>query len=193
MLEVVIMFFSKTLGRVYRPLRHKLRRRFPYLYPQAKDFTNYRKSHRFTDIQMYIYFAIILTAGIVIALGMVINMMLLKKYLAIIIGIAVFVLLFFEIYPRVINLKKRNLLRKRKIKINNKLSKIYYNADLDINRAPNFEFIENVELKKNHYISWEHELKLIALEKNYDAILNVREIDKGYIEAYFCKRVKRDR
>ena len=49
----------------------------------------------------------------------------------------------------------------------------------------NFNFSESIEIKKNRYISWEHEFKLIAIERKYNVIFNIVETGDGYIRANF--------
>lgn len=187
MLSILVNLLNKIFGKKYRLLKHKLNRKYPFFNKiriNNYSFRSYRKSFRFSNNQLYFYFISLLLSGIFMILMFLYSPIFFKKYNFIIISYAIAILISFDIYPRVVNLKKRMLLRKRKNKLQEKLNKIFIlNLNEDI-KMP-FDFMETVELKKNQYISWEHELKLIAIEKKYDVIFNIADIGDGYIKANF--------
>ncbi len=190
MFAILVSLIRKIFGKKYKALKHKINRKYPLLNKNSIKnyrFKNYRKSFRFSNNQLYFYFISLCLSGILMIGMFLYSPTFFKHYNFILITYAVIIVISFDIYPRVVNLRKRIILRKRKIHIEDKLNKLFIlNLNDDV-RIP-FDFMETVELKKSQYVSWEHELKLLAIEKNYNVIFNIVETSDGYVRANFGKK-----
>lgn len=187
MLSILVNLINKIFGKKYASLKHKIRRKYPFLNFSSSynsEFKDYRKSFSFSDKQLAFYFLTLFLSGLLMVFLFAYNTILFKEYNISIIVFVMIVAFVYDIYPRIVNIRKRNILRKRKNRLIDKINKIFI-LDIKEDRNSAFQFAESIELKKNKYISWEHELKLLAIEKKYNVIFNIMEIGDGYIRVNF--------
>lgn len=193
MLNFIVTLFSKLFGKAYKKFKLKVNKKYPIFNRMSLNnysFKNYRKTFKFTPNQLTIYFASLLVSGLSIVILFLIDKTILKNYNIYIVLSAIFILLVYEIYPKIVNIRKRNLLIKRKDRLLDKINKIFIlEVNMDTKKIA-FDFGETVELKKNNYISWKHELKLLAIEKNYNIIFNIIDGGDGYVRANFGNKRK---
>lgn len=187
MLSILVNLINRIFGKKYSMLKHRLRRKYHFLNFSSSysfHFKDYRKTFSFSDIQLAFYFISLFLSGLGMVLLFAFNNDFFKSYNILIITFAVIITLLYDIYPRIVNIRKRNLLRRRKNRLIDKINKIFI-LDVKDDRHSAFQFGESLELKKNKYISWEHELKLLAIEKGYNVIFNTMEIGDGYVRTNF--------
>lgn len=190
MFNFIVVLFSKFFGKYFKKIKLYTRRKFPFLYPKAKNFKNYRKKYKFSDIQLVFYFISMTILGITILSLFLIDTLMLKNIFLYIMIAVVLIVVYYSWYPDLVNLRKRELLIKRKVNLEDKISKLYIANDIDVGKNINFSFIKSIEIKKNDYISWEHELKLLAIEQGINAILNTKEQQNGWVKTNFFRTNK---
>ena len=153
----------------------------------TKGFSLYRNTYNFTDKEIYFFLASLLcfvlylvylffTSSILEIKG--------KMFVLFLFPLALFI--YFDIKATLVNRKRKKLILKRKIKKSEQLSKIFIISHDDNSiMLSKFTPKEEVKLKASRFLDINYELKMLALDRGYEAVIGVKK-ENGIVRGFFA-------
>lgn len=194
MITLIIRFWNLVFGKITRKIRLRLRRRLPALFAKSRPYKSYRTKFKFSDRQIIIYIAsMIITTVCVFGASFYLGKNFVANNMFFIVIPSLFIVLSYEFIIKTSNMRKLDILRKKKKLIREKVDEVFV-ADFNDSKdyLNSYEVIKSINLKISDYFDYEHEAKLQAIDYNCHAVISNR-VEEGYFRGYIARKIDRSK
>ncbi|KAB7891266.1 hypothetical protein [Poseidonibacter ostreae] len=189
MISLIVKLINKIFGSKIKKIKHQLRRKYPILFPATRKYSNYRRKHTFSDGQI-IFYTLSMTMSTLVIIGVALygGRLFISQNMFTLVSVPFFIVIFYEISQRVVNVRKLDILRRKKRQNSKKVDNVFvsdFNEEIDLSKDS--VIIRSIEFKVSSYFDFEHEAKLQALDNKCNAVINTK-ISEGYFKGYVVRR-----